>query len=179
MPETPESDRDSGLRPAKTRPDDAIDDYDLTSVPGHLLRRWQQHSLELYLQEVGEDGPTPRQFAAMVTIHQNPGLSQVALVDRTGIDRSTTAEMIERLDRRGMVRRERCKEDHRTNALYLTEEGRACISRAAAGVGRAQERILAPIPKKDRARFLSYLARIVETPAADGGEPAEDQKNRT
>jgi len=129
----------------------------------------------MYLQEVGEDGPTPRQFAAMVTIHQNPGLSQVALVDRTGIDRSTTAEMIERLDRRGMVRRERCKEDHRTNALFLTDEGRASISRAAAGVGRAQERILAPIPREDRARFMSCLARIVATPA-DGSGSAEDQE---
>lgn len=164
---------DPGRHTAKTRPDDAVDDYDLTSAPGHLLRRWQQHALEMYQQEVGEDGPTPRQFAAMVAIHQNPGLSQVALVDRTGIDRSTIAEMIERLDRRGMVRRERCKEDHRTNALFLTDEGRACISLAAAGVDRAQERILAPIPTKDRAGFMACLARIMETPA-DGGGSTED-----
>ncbi len=175
MSDTPDIRKSPKIPVERASSDASLDDYDLTAVPGHLLRRWQQHALEMYLQEVGEDGPTPRQFAAMVTIHQNPGLSQVALVDRTGIDRSTTAEMIERLDRRGMVRRERSKEDHRTNALFLTDEGRACISRAAAGVGRAQERILAPIPKEDRARFMSCLARIVATPA-DGSGSAEDQE---
>lgn len=173
MPDTPRHNEDPETRADGTASDASIDDYDLSLAPGHLLRRWQQHALEMFLQEVGEDGPTPRQFAALISVHQNPGLSQVALVDRTRIDRSTTAEMIERLAQRGMVRRERNKEDHRTNALFLTDKGLAFVSRAVAGVNRAQARILAPIPKGDRARFMSYLARILETPG-DGGGSAED-----
>lgn len=150
-----------------------LDSYELTAVPGHLLRRWQQRALDIYLQEVGVDGPTPRQFAVLVTIHQNPGLSQTALVGRTGIDRSTIADMINRLVGRGLVRRTRTSRDQRTNALHITEDGLRLIARAVAAVDRAQERILAPIPLADQPQFLAALARILELPE-DSAVPGED-----
>ena len=76
------------------------------------------------MEEVGEDGPTPRQFAVLLSVHQNPGVSQTDLVRTTGIDRSTLTEILRRLGRRGLIRRERQPEDRRTNALHLTEDGR-------------------------------------------------------
>jgi DNA-binding MarR family transcriptional regulator len=43
---------------------------------------------------------TPRQLAVLVTVANNEGLSQTGLVDRTGIDRSTLADIVRRLQPR-------------------------------------------------------------------------------
>ena len=42
-------------------------------------------------------GLTPRQFAVLMTIAEEEGLTQTDLVDRTGIDRSTLADIVARL----------------------------------------------------------------------------------
>ena len=97
--------------------------YQLHAAVGHLLRRSQQRAVDLFVEEVGEDGPTPRQFAVLLSVHQNPGVSQTDLVRTTGIDRSTLTEILRRLGRRGLIRRERQPGDRRTNALHLTAEG--------------------------------------------------------
>ena len=102
---------------------DARQLFDLRGAVGHLLRRSQQRAVDLFVEEVGEDGPTPRQFAVLLSVHQNPGVSQTDLVRMTGIDRSTLTEILRRLGRRGLIRRERQAEDRRTNALHLTAEG--------------------------------------------------------
>ncbi len=79
--------------------DGLVDGMALDLVPGHLLRRCQQRAVDLFAAAMGKDGPTPRQFALLLCLAQNPGISQTALVARSGIDRSTLAEMLRRTDR--------------------------------------------------------------------------------
>lgn len=134
--------------------------YDLHGAVGHLLRRSQQRAVDLFVEEVGEDGPTPRQFAVLLGVHQNPGISQTELVGLTGIDRSTLTEILRRLGRRGLVRRERQAEDRRTNALHLTARGRGAMETAIDAVERAQQRILAPVPAAERKAAMQLLERL-------------------
>ena len=143
-------------------------DYRLLEVPGHLMRRCQQRAVELYSQEVGEDGPTPRQFAVLVTVWQNPGTNQTGLVNLTGIDRSTIGELLGRLVRRGWLRRRRTTTDARSNALYLTVAGGDMVSQVLPKINAAQERIIAPIPPDRRDEFLSNLRLIANLPDRDG-----------
>ena len=134
--------------------------YSLHGAVGHLLRRSQQRAVDLFVEEVGEDGPTPRQFAVLLSVHQNPGVSQTDLVRMTGIDRSTLTEILRRLGRRGLIRRERQPEDRRTNALHITAEGRTAMEGAMEAVERAQHRILAPIPAAERGAAMRVLERL-------------------
>ena len=134
--------------------------YDLHAAAGHLLRRSQQRAVDLFVEEVGEHGPTPRQFAVLLSVHQNPGINQTDLVRMTGIDRSTLTELLRRLGRRGLVRRERQPEDRRTNALHLTAGGRGAMKAAIDAVERAQKRILEPIPAAERPAAMRVLERL-------------------
>ena len=144
------------------------DDYRLLEVPGHLMRRCQQRAVELYGQEMGEDGPTPRQFAVLVTAWQNPGINQTGLVNITGIDRSTIGELLGRLVCRGWLRRRRTTTDARSNALYVTVAGSAIVKNALPRVNAAQVKILAPVPPDRRDEFLTYLRLIANLPDRDG-----------
>lgn len=141
-----------------------LNDITLSDVPGHLLRRAQQRAIELYWASVGEDGLRPPQFAVLLTIYQNPGLNQTELVQRTGIDRSTVADMIGRLSKRGLIRRARTETDQRANRLWVTDEGTGALTRTADAAQAAQDHIMAPIPPDQRARFLELLKRMAELP---------------
>ncbi|MBI3452270.1 MAG: winged helix-turn-helix transcriptional regulator [Rhodospirillales bacterium] len=133
-----------------------------------MLRRCQQRAIEIFFEEVGPRRLTPRQFALLVTIAQRPGLSQTDLVDVTGIDRSTVGDMLERLLKRGLVRRRRSGRDQRTNTLYVQPAGLKAVHDTIPAVERAQARILGPLPEDMRPAFVAALrlmAGIVETPA--------------
>lgn len=146
------------------------DRFVLRDQPGHLLRLCQQRAVELFVAEVGEGGPTPRQFAVLVTVAEAPGLSQTELVRRTGIDRSTLAEMLRRMIARGWLARTRTAHDRRSNALALTETGAAVAQGVREAVLRAQARILAPVPPERRGELIALLRLLAdgEGSAADG-----------
>ncbi len=139
----------------------SMKNFEIDTVAGHLIRRCQQRAVDLFAEEVGPNGPNPRQFAVLISIFQNPGLSQTALVDASGIDRSTLTEVLRRMLDRGMISRSRTPADQRANALFLTEEGRILLESAFGAANRAQTRILEPLAETDRAtaiRILGVLA---------------------
>ena len=142
--------------------------YSLSNAPGHLLRRCQQRAIDLFVEEVGEDGPTPRQFAILLSVFQNRGVSQTDLVHATGIDRSTLAEILRRLVDRGQIARARTKRDQRANAVEITPEGEAILFSAFEAMERAQARILEDFDPDDRRRAMAVLAQL----AGDGRPPS-------
>ncbi len=105
---------------------------------------------------------TPRQFAVLVTVSQNEGLSQTDLVDKTGIDRSTLADIVRRMLKKGLLQRRRTKEDARAYAVKLTDEGWRVLKSAEPMAKRVDDRILAVLPNAQRDRFLSDLNTIVD-----------------
>jgi len=144
----------------------ALAGHPLPRLPGHLLRRCQQRAVDLFVAEVGDKGPTPPQFALLLAVLQNPGVSQAELVRSSGIDRSTLAELVRRMVDRGLLRRRRTPRDQRANALALTAAGTALIQAVFPAMLRAQSRILAPLPAERHAAFLADLALV----AGLGGE---------
>lgn len=111
---------------------------------------------------MGGEGLTPRQYALLVAISQHEGLSQTDLVARTGIDRSTLADVIRRMLKKGLIQRRRTREDARAYAVKLTEQGRRLLQECEPKAQRVDQRILEALPSQDqRQRFLADLTRIV------------------
>jgi len=106
---------------------------------------------------------TPRQLAVLMTVAGNEGLSQTGLVERTGIDRSTLADIVRRLQRKGLLQRRRTKEDARAYAVKLTDEGRKLLRSAEPLSRRVDERILEALPARQREQFIEELLAIVDT----------------
>jgi DNA-binding MarR family transcriptional regulator len=111
---------------------------------------------------MSEGGLTPRQLAVLITVAQNEGLSQTGLVERTGIDRSTLADIVRRLLKKGLLQRRRTKEDARAYSVKLTEEGRRLLRTTEPLARRVDERILGALPGKQREQFLHDLQLIVD-----------------
>ena len=148
--------------------EDRLQNFSLHNVPGHLIRLCQQRAVDLFVDEVGEAGPNPRQFAVLVNVLKTPGMSQTALVDASGIDRSTLTEVLRRMIDRGLISKSRTKEDQRANALFITEQGRAMLASALDATERAQARILEPLPEEDRASAMRMLGMLAGYGNAQG-----------
>ncbi len=144
--------------------------FNLQDSPGHLLRRAQQYAFDLFSAEIGDSNLTPRQFTVLLTVQQNEGLSQTDLVKKTGIDRSTLADMISRLIKRGLLSRSRTKEDARANSVKISAKGKKELNAHMTKVKRAESKILGPVPASKQAAFMAALKSIAA--AADALEAA-------
>jgi DNA-binding MarR family transcriptional regulator len=165
-------DPDGGMAPMDEKLRERVAAYAIDAVAGHLIRRCQQRALDVFVAEVGEDGPTPTQFAVLLNVFQNPGMSQTALVQASGIDRSTLTEILRRMIGRGLISRTRLKEDQRANALTLTRAGEDMLAAAFEGADRTQDRILEPVPAELRATAIEILFLLA---GYETGAPARDE----
>lgn len=136
--------------------------YQLKTSPGHLLRRAQQYANDTYSKGVGSKGPTPRQFEVLHVVSQNEGLSQTDLVQATGIDRSTLADMIARMIAKGLLSRKRTKADARANAVSITATGKRMLAGALASVSKSDKEIISVLPKTQQSAFLKSLQAFAE-----------------
>jgi len=135
---------------------------DLHGTPGHLIRRAQQIAVALFMEECAELDLTPVQYAALVAVHEHPGIDATRLSALIAFDRSTLGNVLERLEARKLVQRYASPEDKRVKLLRLSPAGIAMLARASAPVMRAQQRILAPLKPSDRERLIVLLEQLVE-----------------
>lgn len=147
--------------------------FDLDTSPGHLLRRANQYANDLYAAETDSPGLTQRQFAVLFAIDQREGASQTELVKATGIDRSTLADMIVRMQNKELLARKRTDEDQRANAVRITPIGRRAMRAALPLVLRSESGILEVLPQRMRGEFIKALTLIAN--AAMEAQLAEDE----
>ena len=133
----------------------------LDRSPVHLLHRAGQCAADIFQTEVSD--LTPRQLAVLMTVGIDEGASQTKLVDATGVDRSTMADIVRRLCRKGLLQRRRTREDARAYAVKLTNQGRRVLAAAHPAARRVDERVIGALPGKQREAFVTALASIVET----------------
>ncbi|WP_374573894.1 MarR family winged helix-turn-helix transcriptional regulator [Phenylobacterium sp.] len=149
----------------------------LDRSPSHLLHRALQLALDVYADEVGEIGLTQRQYAVLAAVEAREGLTQTDLVRITGIDRSTLADMAQRMIAKGLLVRERSAEDARANAVRLSEQGRLLLAEAGPRVDAADARLLRLLSSGKRDGFVSLLRDLARS-SLDGPIPPEKKKKK-
>lgn len=125
--------------------------------PGYLLKRCHQVAAAIFIEECREFNMTPSQFGALMVFREFPGIDQIAMGRLTGLDRSTAGLVVKLLAERELI--ERCinLKDKRRMNIRLTEKGEQMLAAMASATERAQERVLAGLPPKSRAAFISLL----------------------
>lgn len=128
-------------------------------VLGHLLRRAQQVQKLVWVETFGRELTGP-QFATMYVLSQWPGINQRELGDRAALDKSTVADVIDRLVRRGWVTRVRDPSDGRGRILHLTPHAIAVTEDLTPRVAAMRPTLLRALPSASHDGFIADLGRV-------------------
>lgn len=135
--------------------------YRLGSSPSHLLHRAEQLAAERFTQLVG-DTITLRQFAVLAAIAEAPGASQSDLMRQTGVDRSTLADMLTRMEKRDWVTRTPSTSDARALSVRLAAGGVTMLAAATHHARAADAAIMDLLPKAKGRTFLGTLGKLAK-----------------
>ncbi|MCG8493843.1 MAG: MarR family transcriptional regulator [Sneathiellales bacterium] len=140
----------------------------LSRMPGHLLRRANQTVVALFNEECRDLGITPVQFASIAAIASVEAVDVTRLSQIIGFDKATLGSVIDRLEKRGIVRREPHPQDRRIKLVVLTKEGYALLEETLPLAERSQERFLENLNSKEQATLLSLLSKVSGFPESAG-----------
>ena len=137
---------------------------ELAASPLHMLHRAVQAVTEIYQAEMASFDLTARQYAVLVALVHGGGMSQSELVDATGIDRSTMADIVRRMLNKGIIQRKRDAEDARAYEVRVTDEGIRLFKAVAPIIERIESKLLSSLKGKRVEEFVANLALVAGAP---------------
>jgi DNA-binding MarR family transcriptional regulator len=146
------------------RPNGGPDEPALGVLDGFIgfhLRLAQDASFRSFAQRSGRRDLKPGRFAAMMVIHNNPGINQTALARGVARDKSTITPLLQGLERQGFVERRAPANDGRSFVLTLTSAGEAMV-RELLAQAREHDRKLDEIVGDRKVEFVGLLKRIAQ-----------------
>ena len=133
-------------------------EYVLDDQVGYLLRKATQRHLAIFSDAIPQ--VTTTQFAVLARLVQLGPMSQNLLGRETAMDAATIKGVVDRMSRQGLVQTAPDPDDKRRLTVSLTEMG-AALFQAKADLGQTvSERTLSPLSAKERAQFLTLLAKL-------------------
>lgn len=142
--------------------DPAIETGHLWQRPGFLIRRLNQIHVALFFESCKDFAITPVQYGLLTTLSERPGLDQTSLCAEVGVDRTTMADVLRRLEERGLVKREPSPADGRQKIANISAKGRRVMNEMYDAMREAQVQFLAPLEAKERVEFVRMMMRLVE-----------------
>ncbi|MDB5592093.1 MarR family transcriptional regulator [Enterovirga sp.] len=134
----------------------------LWARPGYLIRRLHQIQYALFLEECAGYEITPVQYGLLTALATNPDIDQNTLGRELGIDRTNVADVLKRLEGRGLIERRRSTQDRRMMLARLTPAGEEMTRAMYGPMQRAQLRFLDPLPPDERSKLIAMLMRLVD-----------------
>ena len=138
---------------------------------GHLMGRARASLLSRLDAELERFGLTGMQFAVLKHLAEGAARTAADLSRFMQYDTGAMTRMVDRLEQRGLVRRERCRDDRRVVFLRVTPAGRTQLPRLMAVGTRVLEAHLAGFSSAEIAALKEYLGRMI----ANGQLPGDNQ----
>ena len=102
----------------------------LPSTVSEMTQAW--HAFEQFAtRHLREQGLTPAQFSVLSALSKDATLSCKALGEQASITKGSLTGVVDRLEEKGLARRESSLQDRRSSTVNLTDEGRATFERVA------------------------------------------------
>src|SRR5437016_14030821 len=127
----------------------------------HLIRR---ASHPVHRGEI-----TPEQYWLLRLLRRKDALSIGELAEALGVTGSSVTTACKRLEKAGLVRRERQSDDERMVRVVLTEEGNARVESWEQQRRELLAQLLAPLDQDEQEVLQRLLERLLETAERQSG----------
>jgi DNA-binding MarR family transcriptional regulator len=133
----------------------------LLSSAGYLLLKAGTHFHAVVDDALDGLGLNGRQLLVLTFTSGEEHLSQQMLSVRMGLDPTIIVALVDDLEGRGLVVRERDPEDRRRHRLRTTGKGRKVHAAAVKAVTVAEREFLAPLDRSERERLRALLVEVM------------------
>ena len=158
--------REAGKAPAAKRKRDPAAEISLGTLPSHIgfaLRLAQIAVFQDFHRAVADLDLRPGQYSVLLMLRANPGIRASQVAEALGIKRTNFVPLLDGLERRHLVTRDRLERDRRAFALFLTADGAALLQRAEAAVAHHEQRLALPLGETGKPILLELLTRLTAT----------------
>jgi DNA-binding MarR family transcriptional regulator len=127
------------------------------AFPSYVLGRLHHKTRAVVEQELAGVGIGLREYFTLAHINELAAASQQQVADRAHMDRSDLVRLLDGLEARGLITRERDPDDRRRHVLALTAAGTRCLEQATTAAHSATTRAFAALTQ-DELCTLHHLA---------------------
>ena len=118
-------------------------------------------------ENMDTDGLSSVQQKVCIAIYNDPGLSQDAVAQELGMDKSSIAKLVAKLMAGSYIRRETNPEDRREYKLYLDERGAKCTDELVKNLNFFMDKFISPVDSGIMERMNAVLDTVLENYTAE------------
>ena len=107
-------------------------------------------------------GITIGTFPVLLELWEADGLTQKQLVDRLNIEQATMANTLARMERDGLIIRNKDKTDRRVQRIWLAERAREIRDAAVAAAMQVNASTLAGLSETERRQFIALMQKVIK-----------------
>jgi MarR family transcriptional regulator, organic hydroperoxide resistance regulator len=148
--------RKPAVEDAKVR----VEHNDMEALAGYQLRLAYVAISRHFAAAMAPLDLTQKQTGVLWLIGTNEGVSQIALATELGMDRASMMAIVDRLEGRKLILRERSRQDGRRQELYLTPKGRKVLAQAKTILTAHERWITDRFSEAELTTLMSLLKRI-------------------
>ena len=147
---------------AAKQAEDLADIGELNDIVGFHIRLAHGACYRHFTETFSDLELTQKQVSVLWLVDDHPGISQIEVGTRLRMDRATTMTIVNRLQARGYMRREKSETDGRKQALYLTANGHEALAEAKTCIGEHEGWLKSRFNEREIQTLMELLARIHE-----------------
>jgi DNA-binding MarR family transcriptional regulator len=149
---------------------------ELVSNSGFLLARLGVAFKARALARLDAEGFEAHQYSLLAVLGEGRRQTQAAVAEMLGLDPSRLVALLDSLEERGLVARERDTQDRRRHVVSITPAGRRQLQRLRVVAKKLEDELLAPLTPQDRVAFHELLVQL--TNAYDACAPAPSASSK-
>jgi DNA-binding MarR family transcriptional regulator len=127
---------------------------------GALLVRATRRLLEAERQLLDGHGLSMWDYVVLSRVAREPARSQLVLAEAIGYDKTRLVTLLDALEHKGLVTRERDPDDRRARIVHLTTKGRKAYAAAQASIRTMEDRLLAGVSPAAREHLFGTLEEL-------------------
>lgn len=127
---------------------------------GAMFVRLGQAMVEAELPVLAGLGIEMWDYVVLAALRDGPAQSQARLAVATGRDKTRLIPILDRLEGRGLLRRDPDQADRRNRIVELAGPGRELVAECQSAIRRMERELLAELPEADRLSFVTQLERV-------------------
>jgi len=132
----------------------------LADSAGFLLSKVGADATRRYKQALKPLGLEPPHAAMLRYVASAQGLSQQKLADVLEVARSRMVVLVDELERRDLIERQRSPTDRRAYALALTTDGHRLLEKVMNLSRKFEEELAQPLDPGEREQLITLLRRL-------------------